>query len=222
MNGVTQQDAGDGERCGQVCARRATQAGGWRETALSCAAPGRDAHRGDAVTIKRAAPRKQFRRESSSKARLSTRGVSRTRDGTFAARSRPLSARILARGASSLARTFVVLVAGGIWCAPFRVNVCLATRPKARPSPTARPNCRRSSAAPRSSPSRWSRCWSSCVVAVLYLARALLPADHDGLHRRHHAVAGGKPARTLPDPARARRRADRDRGRRAGSPSWSG
>ncbi|QOZ31176.1 hypothetical protein XH92_05100 [Bradyrhizobium sp. CCBAU 53421] len=38
---------------------------------------------------------------------------------------------------------FICPRTGGSWCAPFRVNVCLATPPKARRSPTAKPNCRR-------------------------------------------------------------------------------
>ena len=43
---------------------------------------------------------------------------------------------------------------------------------KARRYPTARPSCRRSSAAPKSWPLRWSRLLIIVVVAVLYLARA--------------------------------------------------
>ena len=44
--------------------------------------------------------------------------------------------------------------------------------------------------------------------------QGVLSADHDGLHRRHHAVAGRELPRALPHSARGRRRADRGGGRR--------
>ena len=44
--------------------------------------------------------------------------------------------------------------------------------------------------------------------------KSILPADHDGLHRRYHAVAGRQFPRALSCPARARRRPDRQRSRR--------
>ena len=42
-----------------------------------------------------------------------------------------------------------------------------------------------------------------CVVAVLYARESVLSSDHDGVHRRHHAVAGGKLSRAPPDSPRA-------------------
>ena len=46
--------------------------------------------------------------------------------------------------------------------------------------------------------------------------QGVLSADHDGLHRRHHAVAGRQLPRALPHSARGRRRADRGGRRRRG------
>ena len=53
-----------------------------------------------------------------------------------------------------------------------------------------------------------------CIIVGALCRQGVLPADHDGVHRRHHAVAGGELPRALPDSARGRRRADRGRGRR--------
>src|SRR6185312_2118175 len=44
--------------------------------------------------------------------------------------------------------------------------------------------------------------------------KSVLPTDHHGLHRRHHVVAGGWPARALQNSPRGWRRVDRDRGER--------
>ena len=52
-----------------------------------------------------------------------------------------------------------------------------------------------------------------CIVTVLYAGQGVLPADHDGLHRRHHAVAGGQLPRTLSHSPALAAVADRGRGR---------
>ena len=132
-----------------------------------------------------------------------------------------LSRRPRVRSTSSVRRAHFAtrchrsrLARGEPSCVSFPVSVSFPSEPAGTPLPDSKaelpPVIRRTEVV------------AFALVALLIIVRrrgalcrqGVLPPDHDGVHRRHHAVAGGWPARALPNSPRRGRGADRDRGGR--------